>query len=76
MKQPHNKASKPSRNRTPFTTIQLLVLKKKFRVQQYLNRFDRASLSVDLCLIEKQVETWSQHRRPKNKDIQSELQTV
>nr|CAH7739684.1 unnamed protein product [Callosobruchus chinensis] len=76
MKQPHNKAPKPTRNRTTFTAIQLLVLEKKFQEKQYLNRFDRASLSVDLCMTEKQIKTWFQNRRTKNKEMQSEVPKV
>ncbi|VEN48868.1 unnamed protein product, partial [Callosobruchus maculatus] len=61
------------RKRTTFTAIQLLVLENKYREQQYLSRIDRARLAVDICMTEKQVKTWFQNRRSKDKDMQNSL---
>ena len=55
------------RKRTSYTRRQLLEMDKEFKVNKYITREKRIEMSLSLGLSEKQIKTWFQNRRMKQK---------
>eukprot|EP00795_Rhopilema_esculentum_P011969 gene11969-2551_t len=57
----------PKRRRTSYTRRQLLEMDKEFKANRYITRERRIELSMALGLTERQIKTWFQNRRMKQK---------
>lgn len=61
------KREKQKRQRTAYSSEQLMHLEESFTANQYLNRARRIDLARTLRLTERQIKIWFQNRRMKEK---------
>lgn len=61
------KREKQKRQRTAYSSEQLMHLEESFSANQYLNRARRIDLARTLRLTERQIKIWFQNRRMKEK---------
>lgn len=61
-------APRKKRQRTIYTSSQLIKLEQEFRVNQYVTRARRFDLAGLLNLSDRQIKIWFQNRRMKNKN--------
>lgn len=65
-------AKKGKRNRTAYTSEQLMTLERAFSGSRYLSRSRRIEIAKSLHLNERQVKVWFQNRRMKHKKEEQE----
>lgn len=66
------KREKQKRQRTAYSSEQLMHLEESFTANQYLNRARRIDLARSLRLTERQIKIWFQNRRMKEKKSKKE----
>lgn len=66
------KQEKQKRQRTAYSSEQLMHLEESFTANQYLNRARRIDLARTLRLTERQIKIWFQNRRMKEKKSKRE----
>lgn len=70
------KREKQKRQRTAYSSEQLMHLEESFSANQYLNRARRIDLARTLRLTERQIKIWFQNRRMKEKKSKRDAGTI